>query len=1722
MSETAASASALPAQNLELQVTLPPIQGGSLKQLRRELEAIDTYLGKIQNRFTEVGRRSGTRTGTAGFEAQLKSLKEFDAGIEATARKLGVLTKQNAGQFARITDAYRRNNPTQFRTNETAQGIPSMARILAHFEERMGRRQDVYDRAFRNYLFGGKAGPSVTPRVSEVSAVNLNDARLVAALERLTVAVETKGVVAAGTGQGAGTAAAEKKEREFKDPASIADQPNQVSKKIRSGKGERSTTTVDALAGGQTLETVFDSKGNPKTKIQRLSKAMEKRQDFLDLLANEQQVLKAAGVGRRKGRSAAELGSFADAYDQSAKQIQATADGLDESQRNVAGRPILRRMKLAAQGYATKAKELRALAAAQAALETSLTGKEAQSLADAIANARQHRRRENYQGQLTSARMVTAQEKQAAAAAAEAERQAAAEANRQQRAQADAQRSQRQRQTQQQREARQLFQAVQAAKTQDQKSAVEQGRQAKRAKQETERAQRSTQLNLNAAEAQRAQADLLAQGYARGKTTNKRDLSAKGNGQGEYVEFVKEDGGRRIKQQFTNQYKNGQLATVGLVTVDTPLAGPRAPKGPKPPKPPADKDAGKGFLENTEQVTRWAASVGALYGSLALARTGLRAFLDLSYEVARLDQVYQKQGGTTKALADDVLRLAAANGRNSKEALQSATSWARLGLTRLQINEAVRVSLTAANVAELDTLEATKYLQSTMAAYGLQVRQISGFLSGLNDISNKFNVTNADLLEGISKVANVAKQAGIPLEELRGLIGAAVGTTGQTGANIGNALKSIIVALSNPVLQKTLNKEFKLDAMLPDQSDLKNFSDLLGDLFVRYQDLNNAERQSLLFQVAGKTQASKLAGLLDSYVKGLELAANATLNLTSAEKENELIIATLRNRLGALATEFERFALIQGGKPAEALGGALGLLRNALGVLNLPGVSHTVTLLTTLLAVLSVRLLLTGKAIGEAGGKMGYLDKSLKNVTDRFRSLNQRVSDINGSFSEGTKRADRFMSVMGSARFRRGISDWSLARKAAGEMFRADSLTTAGAALGFAGAGYARGGARMAVGGAQQAAGFMRRLGLAGALTVGAAIPEILAGVAAITAVTWTFEKASSAFGLSTAGADKATEAFAATMNKLEARAGNAASSLRLLSVAMRTLGSGSVRPQVVDQLLLGLQNTKLANGQPLVDAAGAQRLRASVGNPAGVRAVLEASRTEAMAQQINAQVEAAAQGQVEIERLDREIQRVRNPVDRAKLEVQKTQQMTALNNLRSQLAEGDVGDELARTEERKLTLLKKQELVLGSIAQIYKLLGGVSPFTQHTADLAAAAAAVQYLEAEQDSLLRQQGEFAAAKPAALAQAAQLRAEVAASQPKYAQVTRSEGKDLSVLADWAPDFGLGIKDNLRAQIQTDATKLELANSIEKSGIPTNGRGLTVARNRAIEAGLSVNRTAREQKEQELNYLASPEVLEAKRFESLLADAKRDQTAKNATFGVGGNDTERLLDRRNALEREAGRLFEQSATSAEAAARHVQTQVDLLETENQLKERGYRLEQDIAQARLESQREFNRSFMEGDATSRLKQLAALQASKLGMTKTAGGYLALGDLTKYLPEEERVGGRLSELRGEQRTRSAARQDSHYRATSEEAIQRGQAQLLGNSSYQNFATTLAKVNEISGTTAVSLRAMEKSAGRAAERLGELADAVGVAAQRLVGWQPGQAMGNPQSQGRGASGSW
>jgi|GEM_PF-4097302 len=309
------------------------------------------------------------------------------------------------------------------------------------------------------------------------------------------------------------------------------------------------------------------------------------------------------------------------------------------------------------------------------------------------------------------------------------------------------------------------------------------------------------------------------------------------------------------------------------------------------------------LLRNAATFARWYGPMQVVLGTMRAITAGFEGMSNVDRQFATLQAVFRGTAKEAQGLKEGVLDLAVANGRSADEAMDAAIRFSRLGLTRVQVIKAVETALMAANVAEVDAAYAAEKLSAIYATYKLTVDDLPVVLNRLNAISNRYNVTNKDLLEGITRVAAMAKTVGLELRDLEGLIGATVGATGRPGQEIGTALRFAITKTSRPESVQNLKDTFDFDMTRP-TGEMKGYLEILEDLSTLYPTLNSYEKQRLLDMTAGARQSAKFATILENFNQAQALTVEASLDSTSALDENRRIADSLQGQLQSLASEW--------------------------------------------------------------------------------------------------------------------------------------------------------------------------------------------------------------------------------------------------------------------------------------------------------------------------------------------------------------------------------------------------------------------------------------------------------------------------------------------------------------------------------------------------------------------------------------------------------------------------------------------------------------------------------------------------------------------------------------------------------------------------------------------------------------------------------------------------
>jgi TP901 family phage tail tape measure protein len=1664
-------------ETVRIEVETPKPKGNGLAAVRRDLMAIDAYLNQINRRLSGIFEPVMVKRTAKQFQNNLASaMKQSPMGLKPgdVSKALGLdpkmftsFVRQGRAELSKLMSG------GQFRT------VPMAAKAAFQFSQQQLALQRQLRSSIGDFFGGGKV--STKPTVSEVTAAGVNakltgqipleilPSQILATLGpgavTLTVPSNQLSVISGQSGQnsksqvqnsnskggGGGTRGDSKSQAPSSNLTGMGKEANELKRVVETTKRGAKTTITNAINEFETLATTYQPDGSASKKVQ--TERSGARQRFLDRLKLERELMSQnlAGIGGDRGSA---LRGKANVLKKSAASLEDLVKGSKGELAALGYGPMVEQMQERVQTL-----KARATSAQRAAAEAELKTLEARLASEA--KGHQTRMRDEMRSKAAFGRV---QEKATASRAKEDEDE--------------------RKQVLREERARRKYQRDQAKAA----AALE--------------SERATALKVD--EGRAAMEQLRGQGFR--LTDTKRGTVTRASGGQRSTEsyvFSKESGGQRIGKTLTFEFDQAGKAVAASMSQTL-----RAMKDVRS----EASAAGRDFIKNTAHVTAWFLSVSLLYKALGAAEHSLSQLVNTGYQTARLSQVFDVTRGSASALRDDILALAAANGRSTDEALDASIAWARLNLSRAQTTEAVRVALMAANVAEMTAAESTDHLQAVMAAYQLRVGQLGTVLGELNQISNTYNVTNKNMLLGISKTAAVAKQAGIPLAELMAIIGGTVGITGQSGAAIGTALKSMTIALSNPEIQKFLRQEFQLEVTTRGGGEIKDMSQLLSDLFATYQQLTNAERQHLLFQVAGKTQASRMQAVLDGYIRSQVLAINAQLNLSSAQRENEKITATLKAQLQGLVTQWDLFVTkAAGGAPMAAMSGVAKAFRNALSLGSTNAGATATQGMALLFTALTARLLVTQVRMAEVGKAGNFLSNTLA----RAKTVGQGTAESLKSIWSGLYAVDTSANVF-SRSLARGIvwlDNYGKRLVMLGKLrvgLGSEAVKSRAAAKGMAV------GDSVAAGAGTAAMGGTLRL-LAGLGAILRMMGPTLVVIGSLALVTTAWNKSMEMLGRSSDTVLENLDKMNRTAEGYRTAAEAYAQTARLLDTIKRSLPN------------MRSEQEKLKAVEKLQDVGfSAQQQRAlevaiKLNDQTTVNRVLEEQRNRVVQQSL----EKRQQEFVEIQKQRAEIQKRMDELEARPGTADKTHRadleakMAELNGrkVRLQLEEAE---ELSQaynawldTDQRHQINLERQKSLLESIAEIYRTFPTLGQTARVDAETASLRAQQLADEARKAQLLQQDKLDTETQVMQRERGSELDKKIQEQRAELAAINRQiEGALTGGSMEGAPAV---VPGNLTRQ------QGELQRAIAVSESLKNQMG-------DMELSPDAQRRKAERKELEKRLQGYGVALagqEDKRSAAALIDrgnaAREYETHFAEGSGAGRDEAERALNRRQALEARRkeleGTLDKWGNTNTvsvfETRNRLAQIYLELSKSALEINRMQNNLTKEEIDLIHQKQRAYEASLMTSGPEQLLKKLAAARLNQRGVT--AGEFFSLSsDMRKELQDlpDSPFDPEMQKIRGQRRRLGPAGSPDEYIAEQARIAAAAGKNLPDLPFRQNGGASTSGLAE-AGRTALEFAANVRLAGRALAIVPGLVDQIALAVGRIPVREVAGAPVLPQARG-------
>lgn len=333
------------------------------------------------------------------------------------------------------------------------------------------------------------------------------------------------------------------------------------------------------------------------------------------------------------------------------------------------------------------------------------------------------------------------------------------------------------------------------------------------------------------------------------------------------------------------------------------------------------KTFGSSIAGAFKSITRYVSVSTLIYSAFNAIRNGIKDVVALDTALVDLQKTTDATASQLKQFYFSANDTAKQLGSTTQEVIQAAADWSRLGYSIKDAQTMAEVSSIFSSISPgMDIETATDGLVSAMKAFNIEADDaLDGIASKINAIGNSQAVTNADIVEFLTRSSSAMKEANNSLEETIALGTAATEIT-RNAEQVGTAMKTISMRIRGydeeteefvggleilegeiASLTKTASKPGGISLFKDaDKTEYKSTYELLRDISQIYDELTDKQQAQLLEKLAGKRQGQIVAAILNNFGAVEKSLQTMTESAGSAMREMAIIEQSLEFKLNAL------------------------------------------------------------------------------------------------------------------------------------------------------------------------------------------------------------------------------------------------------------------------------------------------------------------------------------------------------------------------------------------------------------------------------------------------------------------------------------------------------------------------------------------------------------------------------------------------------------------------------------------------------------------------------------------------------------------------------------------------------------------------------------------------------------------------------------------------------
>ena len=358
---------------------------------------------------------------------------------------------------------------------------------------------------------------------------------------------------------------------------------------------------------------------------------------------------------------------------------------------------------------------------------------------------------------------------------------------------------------------------------------------------------------------------------------------------------------------------------------------------------------GKSFSRIVLQMATWQMLGNAIAGVKRSFVEALDTMKSVDDEMVTIRKVTGATTAELNKIEKQAYDTASAYGVAADEYLQFVSGFSRAGYGE-QASALAELAAKTQIVGDTDAETAQQFLLSIDAAYKYQgsIEQLTKVLDGANEIDNKYATSIQKVAEGLGKVAPIAAQAHVGVDELTAAIGTITAVTQRSGTEAATALRALFLNIIGDTKTeidegvtwttgeiaglRDVIKLYAKDAYDAAQAsgDVINPMKAIAGLAQSMKDgfLTEQKLMEMVSDIGGKLRTSQLLALIQNWDMYQSMLGDFADAAGSADKEVENALDSWTRKTEILKNKWTEFVshLVETDTIKGALDGVIGLV----------------------------------------------------------------------------------------------------------------------------------------------------------------------------------------------------------------------------------------------------------------------------------------------------------------------------------------------------------------------------------------------------------------------------------------------------------------------------------------------------------------------------------------------------------------------------------------------------------------------------------------------------------------------------------------------------------------------------------------------------------------------------------------------------------------------------